>query len=71
MPEHPAPTPVSVTPCRWRTAAETLDVVESLERIESLLRRLESRLSAVEAAGASAPALQANAGARAAEDAGR
>ena len=30
--------------CRWRTSAETLDLIEALERIEALLLRLEERL---------------------------
>ena len=30
--------------CRWRTSAETLDVIEALERIEALLIRLDERL---------------------------
>ena len=30
--------------CRWRTSAETLDVIEVLERIEALLLRLDARL---------------------------
>ena len=32
--------------CRWRTSAETLDLIEALERIEALLLRLEERLDA-------------------------
>ncbi|MEX2247293.1 MAG: hypothetical protein WEC75_11475 [Dehalococcoidia bacterium] len=31
-------------PCRWRTSAETLDLIEALERIEALLIRLDERL---------------------------
>jgi hypothetical protein len=30
--------------CRWRTSAETLDLIEALERIEALLIRLDERL---------------------------
>jgi hypothetical protein len=33
--------------CRWRTSAETLDVIEALERIEALLLRLDERLHRV------------------------
>ena len=33
--------------CRWRTSAETLDVIEVLERIEALLLRLDDRLRAL------------------------
>jgi hypothetical protein len=32
--------------CRWRTSAETLDLIEALERIEAALRRLEQQLPA-------------------------
>jgi hypothetical protein len=34
----------SAPACRWRTSAETLDLIEALERIEALLLRLEERL---------------------------
>ncbi len=30
--------------CRWRTSAETLDLIEALERIEALLVRLDDRV---------------------------
>jgi len=30
--------------CRWRTSAETLDLIEALERIEALLLRLDERI---------------------------
>ena len=30
--------------CRWRTSAETLDLIEALERIEALLVRMDARL---------------------------
>jgi hypothetical protein len=30
--------------CRWRTSAETLDLIEALERIEALLLRLDERM---------------------------
>jgi hypothetical protein len=33
--------------CRWRTSAETLDLIEALERIEALLLRLDERLAQV------------------------
>jgi hypothetical protein len=32
------------SPCRWRTSAETLDLIEALERIEALLVRLNERV---------------------------
>jgi len=38
--------PTSTPVCRWRTPAETLDVIEALERIEALLLRLEERVRA-------------------------
>jgi hypothetical protein len=39
-----------VTPaCRWRTSAETLDLIEALERIEALLLRLDERLGSMAA----------------------
>lgn len=60
------------TVCRWRTSGETLDVIEALERIESLLLRLESRLRAVEeATGAESLDVLASAGSRPAEGPGR
>jgi hypothetical protein len=34
----------ALPPCRWRTSAETLDLIEALERIEALLIRLDERL---------------------------
>jgi len=37
--------------CRWRTSAETLDVIEALERIEALLLRLDERLHQALTAG--------------------
>ena len=37
--------------CRWRTSAETLDVIEALERIEALLFGLDERLRRMEASG--------------------
>jgi hypothetical protein len=30
--------------CRWRTSAETLDLLEAIERIEAMLDRLEAGL---------------------------
>jgi len=70
--EHPAdraPTPA----CRWRTAAETLDVIEALDRIEAVLtsvdqrvRRLEAELALLAAApagGRPSEPLDVNAGA--------
>jgi hypothetical protein len=37
-----------VTPvCRWRTSAETLDLIEALERMEALLLRIESRMGLI------------------------
>jgi hypothetical protein len=33
--------------CRWRTSAETLDLIEALERIEALLSRLDERIAAL------------------------
>jgi hypothetical protein len=33
--------------CRWRTSAETLDLMEALERIEALLLRLDERIRQV------------------------
>jgi hypothetical protein len=33
--------------CRWRTSAETLDMIEALERIEVLLLRLDERIRQV------------------------
>lgn len=39
-PQERAQVPV----CRWRTSAETLDLIEALERIEALLLRLDDRL---------------------------
>ena len=35
--------------CRWRTSAETLDLIEAFERIEALLIRLDDRLRLLEA----------------------
>jgi hypothetical protein len=35
---------VIVPACRWRTSAETLDLIEALERIEALLTRLDERV---------------------------
>jgi hypothetical protein len=34
----------STPACRWRTSGETLDLIEALERIESLLLRLDERM---------------------------
>jgi hypothetical protein len=49
-----------VTPlCRWRTSAETLDVIEALERIEALLLRLDERVRQA-AEQAAAPGRRAN-----------
>jgi hypothetical protein len=31
-------------PCRWRTSAETLDLIEAIERIEALVNVLSDRL---------------------------
>ena len=46
-----------VTPaCRWRTSAETLDLIEALERIEALLLRLDERVRVVGPIGAEQPA---------------
>jgi hypothetical protein len=45
--ERPGDRPAErmVTPlCRWRTSAETLDLIEALERIEALLLRLDERM---------------------------
>jgi hypothetical protein len=39
---------VGVPACRWRTSSETLDVIEALERIESLLIRIDQRLQQTE-----------------------
>jgi hypothetical protein len=33
----------SAPACRWRTSAETLDLIEALERIEALLVRIDER----------------------------
>jgi hypothetical protein len=49
MNERPADQRGSGPVCRWRTSAETLDVIEALERIEALLLRLDERMRAVEA----------------------
>lgn len=38
------PERVAGPPCRWRTSAETLDLIEALERIEALLIRLDERV---------------------------
>ena len=38
------PSERSTPVCRWRSSAETLDVIEALERIEALLLRLDARL---------------------------
>lgn len=34
--------------CRWRTSAETLDLIEALERIEATVMRLDERLRKAE-----------------------
>jgi hypothetical protein len=48
-----APNERSASPtCRWRTSAETLDVIEALERIEALLVRLDERARSLTAADA-------------------
>jgi hypothetical protein len=42
-PSDRTPAPV----CRWRTSAETLDLIEALERIEALLIRVDDRVRAL------------------------
>jgi hypothetical protein len=42
--------------CRWRTSAETLDLIEALERIEALLLRVDERLRQADARQATAKA---------------
>jgi hypothetical protein len=44
MAERRPPERGSAPVCRWRTSAETLDLIEALERIEALLIRLDDRL---------------------------
>jgi len=46
--EHP-----QASICRWRTSAETLDVIEAMERMEALLVALDQRVRRMEAMMAS------------------
>jgi hypothetical protein len=45
---EPQPTVRPAPLCRWRTSAETLDLIEALERIEAMLLRLEDRVRKAE-----------------------
>jgi len=44
MADQLRPEQLTAPACRWRTSAETLDLIEALERIEALLIRLDDRL---------------------------
>jgi hypothetical protein len=55
--ERPTRTPAPL--CRWRTSAETLDMIEALERIEALLLRLDARMRPQDAGQAPADELKA------------
>jgi hypothetical protein len=46
---HAESAPQRVPLCRWRTSAETLDLIEALERIEAMLMRLEDRVRVLSA----------------------
>ena len=50
MTEERPPESARAPACRWRTSAETLDLIEALERMESLLVRLDQRLSRLQGA---------------------